>query len=496
MKRAFPTVVLVLACGAGGWYARQYAPLLGWTDPGKQTTGAPHDGERGKGSAASENAGRESVVALGRVEPADGVIDVGGTIGDRLGRLLVEEGSSVKKGDLLAELESRQLRKLELDAADCRLHIAEQRLTVEQSLADVKIKMAELGVDKADAATRNVAVQENKIKLLAISFTLAKKDQERLADLSKELASDQERERQALLVQRAASELESARAMLRQIKLTNNFGLAAARLELAAALVAKEQLPFAVPVESLRVSRKLAAAMFDRTGITAPCEGTVLKTCVRPGETIGAGPLLQIADLRRMIVVAEVYENEVKHLRVGQQAIISSKAFAPPGDIVSSKAFAPLGDVESFRGTVLSIGRIISTPVMKNVDPFAPADRHVVDVRVELDEEGSRRAAALTHLQVDVRFLKRGEERGTRGEGTAKNNKLTFFSFPRSSVGTHCPRRSASFPATDAERRNKWVPTRSMGTRKPSPLALHPPSLVPRPPSLAPSSPCASPWLG
>ncbi len=407
MKRTFLAIVLVLACGAGGWFARQYAPLLGWTDPGKQTTGAPHDGKRGNGSDASENVGRESVVALGRVEPADGVIDVGGTIGDRLGRLLVEEGSSVKKGELLAELESRELRKLELDAAECQLKLAEQRLTVEMGLAELKIEMAGLGIKKALAAARNVAVQENKIKLLAISFALAKKDQERLANLSKELATDQERERQALLVRQAESELESARAMLKQFKLTNKLGLEAAQLELAAAKAAKLQIPFADPLPPLRVSRKLAAAMFDRTGITAPCEGTVLKTCVRPGETIGAGPLMQIADLRRMIVVAEVYENEVKHLRVGQQAIVSSKAFAPPGDIVSSKASAPPGDINGFRGTVLSIGRIISTPVLKNVDPFAPADRHVVDVRVELDEEGSRRAAALTNLQVDVRFPKR-----------------------------------------------------------------------------------------
>ncbi|MCG2682089.1 MAG: efflux RND transporter periplasmic adaptor subunit [Planctomycetales bacterium] len=395
MKRALLTVVLVLACGAGGWFARQYAPQLGWTYPGKQTAGAPHDGERGKGSAESENVGRESVVAMGRVEPADGVIDVGGTIGDRLGRLLAEEGSSVNKGELLAELESRELRKLELDAADCRLRIAEQRLTVEQSLADVKIEMAGLGIKKAEAAVRNEAAQENKIKLLALSLALAIKDQERLAGLSKELASDQERERQALLVQQAESELQSARAMMEQLTLTNQLGLEAARLELAAAQAAKRQLPFAVPVESLRVGRELAAAMFDRTRITAPCEGTVLKTCVRPGETIGAGPLLQIANLRRMVVVAEVYEIEVKHLRIGQEAIVSSKAFAPPGD------------EEGFRGTVQSIGRIISTPMLKNVDPFAPADRHVVDVRVELDEEGSRRAAALTNLQVDVRFPKR-----------------------------------------------------------------------------------------
>jgi hypothetical protein len=49
---------------------------------------------------------------------------------------------------------------------------------------------------------------------------------------------------------------------------------------------------------------------------------------------------------------------------------------------------------------------MISTPVLKGVDPFAPADRHVVEVRVELDDEASRQAAAFSNLQVDVRFPK------------------------------------------------------------------------------------------
>ena len=95
----------------------------------------------------------------------------------------------------------------------------------------------------------------------------------------------------------------------------------AANLDLAAAKEAKEQLPFAIPVRSLEVSRKLAEAQFQRTEVTAPCNGTILKIYARPGETIGNKPILQMADLQKMVVVAEVYENEVKHIRARPEGV-------------------------------------------------------------------------------------------------------------------------------------------------------------------------------
>ena len=54
----------------------------------------------------------------------------------------------------------------------------------------------------------------------------------------------------------------------------------------------------------------------------------------------------------------------------GQQALVTSKAFQPPYD------------QKGLQGKVTRIGRMINTPVLKSVDPFAPADRHVVEVRV------------------------------------------------------------------------------------------------------------------
>ena len=391
MKRALLAIVLALACGVAGWYARQFALPPGGSGAG----GSGVESGSQAASSASAPGGQETVVGMGRIEPAGGVIDVGAMMGDRLGRLLVEEGTNVEKGAPLAELESRSLRKLELEAATSQLQNAEGRLEVETQLADVKIEAAKLNVKRAEAAGLTMAAHQRKIEFLKVGFALAQTDQKRLAGLSKDLASQQDRERQALLVQQAESELESAKAMVSQLDRTNELGLKAAKLELVGAEDAKKQLPFAIPVESLRINRKLAETQYERTQITAPCNGTILRTYVRPGETISNKPILQIADLRQMVVVAEVYENEIKHIRLGQQALVTSRAFQPPYD------------QKGLHGKVIRVGRMISSPVLKSIDPFAPADRHVVEVRVELDKDGSRQSAALSNLQVDVRFPNR-----------------------------------------------------------------------------------------
>ncbi len=380
MLRTKPTylVVAVVACAALGFCAVAFLVKSNCGPATDQCNVAP-----------------KTVVALGRIEPAAGVIDVGGTMGDRLALLLIQEGDEVEQGEALGELESRPLRRLELEAASQQWENAKERLAVESRLADLKIAAARLNVKKAEAAQLGAAAQKKKVDFLEASLALAKKDQQRIAGLSKDLATDQERERQSLLVEQTESELNAARALLRQLVRTNELALQAAALELKAAEEAKAQLPLAIPVDSLRVSREAAEAQYKRTQIVAPCKGTVLKTYVRPGETLGARPVLQMADLDRMVVVAEVSEDEVQHLRLGQPALATSKAFRPPFD------------QQGLRGKITRIGQMIVNPALKSVDPFAPADRHVVEVRVELDEPSSREAAELGNMQVDVRFLER-----------------------------------------------------------------------------------------
>jgi HlyD family secretion protein len=395
MKRAVLFLILLAIGAAIGWHLRQYAPLLGLKCGAVATSFDAKDRTAAQQPKADLP---EAVVALGRVEPSGGVIDVGGTPGDRLARLLVEEGSPVKKGGEIAELESRPIRKLELDAAQRQLQLAEGRLAAEGKVAAAKVDIARLGVRKAETAARGIEAQKKKIALLESTLALARNDQQRLDGLSKELVAEQERQRQALLVEQAECELLSARAALKQMEQSVELGLEAARLELAAAEQAAALLPFTIPLPSLQTARDLAEAVYNRTMILAPCDGVVLKTHVRAGETLGVKPVAQIANLDRMSVVAEVYENEIKHLRVGQKAEITSNALRLPAG------------KKTLHGSIKSIGMIVGIPVLKNVDPFAPTDRHVVEVRVELDAESSRLAATLTNLQVDVRFPKEGLE--------------------------------------------------------------------------------------
>lgn len=330
MKQSFFLILLAFICGMVGCHEASEATTK-HTDP----------------SAAIGTAGQKNVVGLGRIEPACGVIDVGAMMGDRLGCLMVQEGDQVTKGDPLAEFESRDLRGLQVEAA-------------------------RLSVKKAEAAELSMAAGQQKIELLKVRSALAEKDLQRLKGLPKDLITDQQRERQALVVQQAASELASAKATLLQLQCANDLALEAAQLEL-----------------------KTAKTQYARTQITAPCDGTILKIYVRPGETIGPKPILQMANVDRMVIVAEIYENEVKHLYEGQPVQVTSRAFLAPFD------------EKGIQGKVTRIGRMISVPVLKNVDPFAPADRHVVEVRVELDDVGCCQSAALTNLQVDVRFPKR-----------------------------------------------------------------------------------------
>jgi len=336
MKNAFFAFVILLLGIAAGWYAHTVAPNL--MERFSTETKSRVDAAAEKTSA---------VVGMGRIEPAGGILDVGALMGDRLGRVLVEEGARVKTGQLLAELDSRVLRQLELDAA-------------------------RLNVKKAEAAGLTTDAHREKIKLLTVGLALAKKDQQRLNSLSKDLVSDQERERQALMVQQAETELDSAQAALQQLLRANELSVEAAVLEL-----------------------KLAQLKYQKTLITAPCDGTILKIYTRPGETIGAKPILQMADLRQMVVVTEVYENEIHHLHLGQKAFITSKAFPPPYD------------KKTLQGKITRMGQMISTPVLKSVDPFAPTDRHVVEVRVQLDNEAVQQVARFSNLQVDVQFEKK-----------------------------------------------------------------------------------------
>jgi HlyD family secretion protein len=350
---------------------------------------APADAGR-SGAAAGADRGP---VALGRLEPAGKVIDLNALPGDRLDSLAVEENADVRKNDPLAYLDSRSLRELEFQAVRSQRLEAESRRVAEEKLADARVAAAKAALNQANNYESDLKVEESKIAVLRMNRDLARVTQRRLKELaSTDIVSPQEREEQDIAVAKAEAEVHAAELALEKGRQAGKLGVAAAEADLEAALAGKKQVLSTIVVDSLKKREELAQAQWDRTVIRAPCDATVLKVFLRPGEAIGPTPLLQLADRRRMVALAEVYEADVKRIRLDQKAKVLSKAFPSPYD------------ESGLSGTVKRIGKTIVRPELRSLDPLAQADRHVIEVRVELDESDSKVAADFIHLQVEVQF--------------------------------------------------------------------------------------------
>ena len=136
----------------------------------------------------------------------------------------------------------------------------------------------------------------------------------------------------ALDLARAEVNVQSARVNLQaaeEARADLDAGPAAVKLAAAQADVAKKRLAVAD-----------AEADLAATTLVAPFDGTVLQTNAQAGDRINANsPILTIANMDELQVVASVDETTIRQIQAGQSASISFDAF--PG--------------QTFRGQVLSV---------------------------------------------------------------------------------------------------------------------------------------------
>ncbi len=136
-------------------------------------------------------------------------------------------------------------------------------------------------------------------------------------------------------------------------------------------------------VDTARADLVAAQSVVDLDVVRAPVSGQIVTIFARAGERVGPNGFAEIAQNDQMFAIAEVYETDVGRVKVGQHATVQSPAFEQP-----------------LTGTVDRIGMKIGKQDLLDTDPIARTDARVVEVRVKLDD--SKRAAGLSHLQVEV----------------------------------------------------------------------------------------------
>ena len=376
----------------------------------------------------------QTVTALGRLEPEGEVIKIAasssgqGGQGNKIDKLLVKEGEEVKARQVIAVLDNSDKLKAAYEKAKEAVAIAQANLAkvqagaktgeIEAQKAEIgRIKAQSLGEERAQRETvsrleaqweGDKATQRATVRRLEAELNNAQSEFRRYEKLYKNGAiSQSEFDSRRLKVDTVLQQLNEAKATLERTQSTGSRQISEAKAvlnriqnasseQISSAQGTLSKITEVRPVDvapakaELRqavAAEKEAKANFEQSLIKAPTDGVILKINSKSGETASSDGIVELGKVQHMMVLAEVYQAHIGKIKSGQNVRVTSNSL----------------DV-NLKGKVDFIGWQIQRQNVINADPSDNIDARVVEVRVRLDEESSKKAAKLTNLQVKAIF--------------------------------------------------------------------------------------------
>ena len=248
----------------------------------------------------------------------------------RLQKLLVDEGTQVKQGDLIAVLDPSEL-EAEERAASATIDSMKYKVGETQSTLEATKGSTTSSVANAQARLSSVRAQ---LAQAEATLERTQSDSRRTIELAKQgVASDQERVQaetnltaQQAVVQSLRDQVSAAQADLNTAVANTHTAHAAQRT------VESTQAQLANAEEML----KQAEVRLGYTKIYAPITGTVSVRAAREGEVLNIGqPIVTLVDLSDTWVRAAIPETQSDHIGLGDTLRIG----LPGGTITSGKVF-------------------------------------------------------------------------------------------------------------------------------------------------------------
>jgi HlyD family secretion protein len=275
------------------------------------------------------------IVARGRIEPLNRVVAVSGPADSPLiQQLLVEQGDKVAAGQVLAVLESFELRRADFAAAQANLKLAElQRVQVQA------------GAKQADIAAQQNVIVAKQAQLLRVQNEWRRRDSLYRASAISTQAWEEIQDQ----LDEAKSEEQQAQNTLKSLTEVREVDDAVAGAQ--------------IEVAKTNVTR--AKAAMERLQIRAPSPGTVLSIEARAGEAIPPDGILRMGDLSNLIAVAEVDQSDTGRVALGMGAELS-------GDMLP----------QTVKGRVTRIAYEVFRQKRPSSDILVGRDARIVEVEV------------------------------------------------------------------------------------------------------------------
>ncbi len=313
-----------------------------------------------KSTAQATVAPPAAVACLGHLIPGEGVIEIGApyTVGGGPGvveEIRVRRGDRVKAGQILAVLRNYRTASAAAAAAAAQVKVADAALAQVRAGA----KPDDIAALRASVAQRE-AEMENERLAYARAQTLFKETSISSSEL-------EAAERRFAVAERALDEARHRATSIAEVRAVD-VAHAESQVGLARAQLAS------------------ADAQVEQSLLRAPISGVVLDTLLQAGE-LASTPVMSIGATDAMGVEAYVYDSDIRRVRLGAAATITSYAFT--GELA---------------GTVTDIAPLLRSAPAAPIRPDAASDRRVVKVRIALQPADAKRVANLSHQEVDVRI--------------------------------------------------------------------------------------------
>ena len=237
------------------------------------------------------------------------------------------------------------------------LAVLDTKSTLESALrqSEAKLGLANARLEQAKTGPKEGSIHAQKAEIARLETELeqARADSERYARLVKsgDVAS-YEADSKRLRVETLDASLKAEQARLQGLS-----EIRPADVEVAAMEVASAQADVA-----------RARLAVDESVVHSPIDGLVVRVFTKPGEEVGSQAILTLAYSKKMYVLAEVYESDLRFLKVGQRATISSDALP-----------------RKIGGSVERIGMEIGKTSVFPASPAAVTDARVGTAQILLD---------------------------------------------------------------------------------------------------------------
>ncbi|MGC8594956.1 MAG: HlyD family secretion protein [Candidatus Kryptoniota bacterium] len=229
-----------------------------------------------------------NISASGTIEATDVILAA--QVPGKIVKMNYEEGSTVKKGDTLAEIDHSMLLE-QVKEAEALLEIARQQY-----------KLALAG-----ARSEDIKVAQEAVSQALISFNLAEKNYKRMEGLYKEKSASQAQYDDAKArYDIALAQLKTSQETLKKVEKISR---------------PEEIKQASARVQQAEAALEIARINLDNSYIISPIDGSVTEKLLEPGDFAAVGtPVYTVSDLRKMKMTVYVTEVELAKIRLGDHA--------------------------------------------------------------------------------------------------------------------------------------------------------------------------------